>query len=143
MTPEVVTEKNRAASKSRTLPKSKRLRRSKEFVLAQKTGKRVHSKHFILVVADAAKKALTSAPQDPGTVLPARIGITVTKKCERLAVRRNRIKRMVREVFRHLCDIIKPGKEIIVIAKTGSADLSVSEVRRQLIGALKFNGFLE
>ena len=52
-----------------------------------------------------------------------RIGITVTKKIGN-AVERNRIKRIIREYFRHHKKMIQGPKDINIIAKKGLARLS-------------------
>lgn len=48
----------------------------------------------------------------------ARLGLIVSKKCEKRAVGRNRLKRLVRESFRNNQELIA-GLDIIVIARKG------------------------
>lgn len=60
-----------------------------------------------------------------------RLGITVPKKKVKLAVGRNRIKRIVRESFRLNAHSL-PNVDIIVIAKHGINDLDNTQVRTQL-----------
>ena len=66
---------------------------------------RVSSKHFLIL---ARGKALPKA----------RLGIIVAKKHVKLAVQRNRIKRLLRESFR-LKQSSMPNIDIIVLAKKG------------------------
>lgn len=58
----------------------------------------------------------------PNSLHHPRLGVTVSKKRARLAVQRNRIKRIMRETYR-LQQHKLPGFDIIVIAKPGITQL--------------------
>jgi ribonuclease P protein component len=60
-----------------------------------------------------------------------RIGMAIPKKHIKLAVGRNRIRRLVREQFRHKQNQL-PAIDIVVIAKAGIADLSNQEINKVL-----------
>ena len=60
-----------------------------------------------------------------------RIGMAIPKKHIKLAVGRNRIRRIVREQFR-LKQHQLPAIDIVVIAKAGIADLSNQEINKIL-----------
>ena len=60
-------------------------------------------------------------------LLPTRLGITVTRKIGR-AVARNRIKRLVREVFRRNRNRLAPGLDMVWIAKRQAVDVSFEQV---------------
>jgi ribonuclease P protein component len=79
----------------------------------------VHTPHFVLVVA-------------PGPLASAlsRLGVTVTKKVG-TAVRRNRVKRLVREAFRLCPDLLPSGIDLVVIAKEGAPELGLSDVQAE------------
>lgn len=62
----------------------------------------------------------------------ARVGLIFSKKNLRQAVQRNRVKRQVRETFRHQQDL--PGLDIIVIGRQGLATLDNSVIRSSLNG---------
>ena len=68
------------------VPKEARVRKRREFLQIQNAGRRVATRHFLVVYACSGDG-------------PPRLGITVTKKIGN-AVARNRIKRAVREAFR-------------------------------------------
>jgi ribonuclease P protein component len=63
-----------------------------------------------------------------------RLGITASKKVGG-AVVRNRVKRLVREVYRLHKDGFPAGKRVVVVAKTEAAGLTRAAVERELLGA--------
>ena len=81
-------EKNKAASRSQKLTKASRLKKKKDFRFAR--FKRVRTKLFVFVLN----------PQGRG-----RLGISLSKKILRTAVARNRVRRLIREVFRRNGDL--------------------------------------
>ena len=100
-------------------PKSRRLRARREFLAAQSSGLRVHTRHFVLIVAPG-----------PDPAAAARLGITVTRKVGD-SVRRNRCRRVVREVFRLDPALLPAGVDLLVIAKNGAPLLSFADVRAE------------
>ncbi|MGE0792079.1 MAG: ribonuclease P protein component [Sandaracinaceae bacterium] len=106
---------------SDAFPRTLRLRRREEFLRVQRGGKRVHTAHFILILA----------PRDAERASPARIGITVTTKVAN-SVGRNRIKRVVREVFRRYRSFFPQGHDVVVIAKSGADQLGYDAVRAEI-----------
>lgn len=63
-----------------------------------------------------------------------RIGITVTSKIG-CAVRRNRIKRVTREVFRRNRELFPNDCETVVVARLGAHRLGYQDVLEELQGA--------
>ena len=101
------------------------LRRA-DFLRASRQGRRFATEYFLLYRFDR---------RDAG---PARLGITVTRKIGN-AVRRNRIKRLVREWFRETRtstasgDPVLAGCDLVVIARRGLPDvLSLSMLHPDL-----------
>jgi ribonuclease P protein component len=106
----------------------RRLRKHGEFVRAQRSGRRVGTPHFTLLVA--------AQPPPPR---PARLGLVVGRRVGS-AVRRNRIKRLCRECFRALPELLPGGVDLVVIAREGAPDLALAQVRaewRAVAGLLK------
>ncbi|MGO1502558.1 MAG: ribonuclease P protein component [Marinobacter sp.] len=68
----------------------------------------------------------------PNNLGHARVGLIFAKKNLKLAVQRNRIKRQVRETFRHQPDL--PGMDIIVLGRQGLANLDNQAVSQSLNG---------
>jgi ribonuclease P protein component len=107
---------------SRAYPKSVRLRRRREFLALQRHGKRRHTPSFVILQAPAAT---------PGS----RLGITVSSRVGN-AVVRNRVKRLVREVFRVRRQALQGAFDIVVIAKPDAATISHAQAATELEHAL-------
>lgn len=107
---------------SHTYPKAARVRRRREFLRLQREGTRRHSAHFVLI-----------RQTNGGAV--SRLGVTVSKRVGR-AVIRNRVKRLLREVFRERRDDIQPPSDLVVIAKPGAETLTYAQAATELARAL-------
>lgn len=105
----------------RALGKEARVRKRREFLQIQNAGRRVATRHFLVVYVAASDG-------------PARLGITVTKKIGN-AVVRNRIKRAVRETFRSCAATMARGVSLVVIARDGSSQLGVPATAAELAPA--------
>ena len=97
-----------------------RLKKRYELRRLQLRGRRIHTPHFLIVV-------------HPNALEHTRLGITVTKKVGS-AVQRNRIKRVVREVFRRNRVLFPRSHDVVLIAKRNAVgvdyDSLVGELRR-------------
>lgn len=102
-----------------SFPKSRRLLVRREFLAAQASGARVHTPHFVLIVA-----------RGPIGAAPSRLGVTVTRKVGG-AVQRNRTKRVVREAFRLDRALVPDGVDLLVIAKGGAPTLGLADVQAE------------
>jgi ribonuclease P protein component len=98
--------------------KAERILKRRDYVALSKSGRRVQNEHFIAYFA-------------PSPHSGTRIGITVTKKVGS-AVKRNRIKRLVREYFRLNRHSLSGKWDINIIAKRHIADLSSERAFRSL-----------
>ena len=94
-----------------SFPKSVRLLTSEQYSdVFQKVEIRVSSKHFLILARKRDK-------------INSRIGIIVAKKHVKLAVQRNRIKRLLRESFRHERHQFT-NLDMVVLAKKNASSLS-------------------
>jgi len=106
------------------LPARRRIKKRREFLQLQSSGIKAGSPHFTLI--SKASEAQAAGRQD------SRIGITVTKKVDKRAVGRNRLKRLVREEFRTRRAGFKKAMDLVVICKRGSSGLKAEEIRAEL-----------
>jgi ribonuclease P protein component len=103
--------------------KTARLRHRQEFLRAQAQGKRLHTRHFGVVLAPMA----AGRP---------RLGLVVTRRLGK-AVQRNRVKRLLREFFRrHQTGM--PAFDLVIMAKKGAQALAYHQVEEEL-GRLLFS----
>lgn len=59
-----------------------------------------------------------------------RLGLVIGKKSVKLSVERNRLKRQIRETFRHNLELLA-GWDIVIVAKKGLGDLENEELKHQ------------
>ncbi|GGB16724.1 ribonuclease P protein component [Agarivorans gilvus] len=90
----------------------------------------MHFKHVFSNPVRVGTPQLTILAK-PNTLAHPRLGLAVSKKSIKLAVGRNRIKRLVRESFR-LHQHQLPAVDIVLISKHGIADLSNQEISKML-----------
>ncbi|MEW6387109.1 MAG: ribonuclease P protein component [Thermodesulfobacteriota bacterium] len=101
--------------------KADRLRRRQEFLQAQARGKRLSTPHFRVCLAE-------------GTGERPRLGLVVSRRVGR-AVRRNRVKRLLREFFRRHKSALPPG-DIVIMVNKGASALNYQQVVAELAPVL-------
>jgi ribonuclease P protein component len=111
----------------RSFPKRDRVLRRSEFRAIQSKGARVRTEHFTLILRDRVDR---DGP---------RIGITASRKVAS-SVGRHRVRRLVREVFRHHKSAFPSGSDCVVIVHENIPDLSLVQVRDEVLGALARRG---
>ena len=99
---------------------SDRLKRRADFERVQSKGRKVHSARFLFLVL---------ARTDEGA--PSRIGLTVTRKVAN-AVGRNRIKRVLREVFRKNRGLFPLKCDVVIVAKDRAPGLGYEDTRIEI-----------
>ena len=93
---------------------SRRVKRRKDYLRIQSEGRKIRSKHFLTTVAARIGSVSESAD--------SRIGVTITKKIDKRAARRNRLRRRIREFFRLNRSRLRPSTDIVVIALAGATE---------------------
>lgn len=107
-------------AKRHAFPPSARLHASAEYQAVFKGAKRLSSSHLRL---HAHVRVEATEP---------RLGVTVSKKVDKRAVGRNRIKRVAREFFRHEKAHL-PAGDYVLLVQPGTKLLSNEEIRQQLL----------
>lgn len=105
------------------LAAEQRLRCKAQFDAVFQEQNRLYSRHFL-------------AYYRPNHLPFARLGVIASKKSVRLAVQRNRIRRLVKEQFRHKQALL-PAFDMVVIVKKGTADISNQELSTCIFKLLK------
>lgn len=115
-------------ARRRTWPRAYRLVRRADYTACYEAGRRFHTEHFLVFV----RYGRGDGPA------PARLGTAVSRKAGN-AVRRNRIKRLLREFFRRHARRFPQGTDIVVVARkrAGDASLRQADVDRQLGAVLR------
>ncbi|RJE83317.1 ribonuclease P protein component [Paenibacillus sp. 1011MAR3C5] len=73
---------------------------------------------------------------------PFRLGVSASKKIGN-AVMRNRMRRMVKEIVRHLEDRVQPHTDLILIVRKPATTMSMKEMEKSVIHVLKKAGLLK
>ena len=103
-----------------TFPKSKRLLNAKDYSdVFDGVDIKISTQYFLCL----ARKRRTQPP--------CRLGIIVAKKNVRLAVKRNRIKRLLRENFR-LSTTQLPEYDLVMMAKRNSGETESEKLSKEL-----------
>jgi len=110
------------------LKKHERLRRRKDFELAFRHGSRRHTKNFAIILRQNGLQF-------------SRLGVTVGKKVGN-AVKRNRVKRYLREFFRLHKHKLPPSHDVVIIAREDAATLAYHNLREELAAVLMENNCL-
>ncbi|MFW6323926.1 MAG: ribonuclease P protein component [Desulfovibrionales bacterium] len=107
--------------------KQNRLTERSQYLEVYSLGRRFYSKYFILFALSRGQG-----------VFFWRLGITASKKIGS-AVRRNRVKRLVREVVRRNQKILDRPVDIVVVAKRGipTGSLTYGDVEADLVPVLR------
>jgi len=101
-------------------PKSLRLRKRREYLLVQRRARKHLTPDLVILWM-------------PGQTPMTRLGITVSRKVAKQAVRRNRVKRWIREAFRRL-DLERGSEplDLAVIARPRAVNARYPSIQDQL-----------
>ena len=106
-----------------SLTKADRISKRSEFRYISNFGKKLEDKYFIVLFCI-------------GQTERSRLGLTVSRKVGN-AVKRNRVKRLLREYFRLNRQKLDGNWDINIIAKKDAADLTLDQVFLSLNGILQ------
>lgn len=108
------------------LPKKYRLS-SKDFVSIKKEGRRVFGPLFGLLIKE----------EEEETENEPKFGFIVSKKVDKKAVIRNKIKRRLDQALLFYLPRIKPNAKAVFLAKKTLVDASFSEIQKEIERMLK------
>ena len=108
------------------LTAARRVKKRREYLHIQNRGKKYRAEHLLLSVWSL-----------PETAKDSRIGVTVTKKVDKRAVNRNRIKRQIKEYLRKQRRFFSYPVDLVVITLNGACELNYDQVCQQLEFLLK------
>ncbi|MEC2075603.1 ribonuclease P protein component [Metabacillus fastidiosus] len=98
--------------------KKNRIKKNEDFQKIFKQGKSMANRQFVIYFLEREESEL-------------RIGLSVSKKIGN-AVTRNRVKRLIRQVFLEEKERIANNKDFIIIARKPAAEMSYEEVKSSL-----------
>ena len=100
-------------------PRAFRLTARREFLAVYDKGRRAGSTSFVMFAL-------------PNTMGHCRLGITVTRKAGS-SVERNRIRRVLRDVFRRHRAELTPALDLVLNARPGASEASAADVDREFL----------
>lgn len=101
-----------------SLPRAARLLKAGDFAALRGKSKRISVRHFL-------------AEFSPNEQATCRLGQAVSRRVSKRAVDRNRIKRLVRESYRHVRSEL-PCVDILMIARTSAVRTTSADLREDL-----------
>lgn len=105
------------------LARSNRLKHWKDFQTVFRAGKSYHSRDLTLRLHPV---------KNDQTPISTRIGLSISKKVSKLAVKRNRIKRQLRAILRQLLPHIDPNWKIVIIVRPTANQCNYEHFLQQL-----------
>ena len=112
--------------RSSAFTKKERIRKRADFIDINLHGKRFRTENFTIIA------------QPNGGVI-TRLGVTVSKRVGNSA-KRNHVKRLIREFFRHHKHAMPKGYDVVIVSLHEIQAPSLSKVREELGNVLVKNG---
>lgn len=112
------------------LPRIHRLTKNNDFLLVYQRGRSLTTELLVLRFAKQEGDDL-------------KIGFVVSKKIAKRAVKRNRVKRWLREAVRPFLPHLAPGNHLVFLARNGSEKSNFQTVRFQVEQLLIKGGLLK
>jgi ribonuclease P protein component len=113
-----------------TLNRALRLRKRSDFQRVRQQGRSITSRLLILAWV-------------PNEVTTLRVGFVVSKRISKLAVKRNRIKRLLSEAIRPVLPEVSGGWDIVISARQAIVDADLSTLQHDIVTLLRRARLLE
>ena len=127
--------RDRAARLRLALPRANRLKHRKDFMAVYERGRRRNTANFTLRALRRPKPLVTAsllATTPPPAPIGPQIGISISRKVSKRAVVRNRLKRQIRAIFRHLLPRISGQWWIVIGVKTSAVECDYGQILQEL-----------
>ena len=102
--------------------KTHRILKRPEYLAVKRSGRTEKSRHFLL-------------NWQANGLAESRLGIVATKRVAN-AVGRNYLKRRIREIFRTNRERLPQGRDLVVIARQGAANMAFPQMEREILGLM-------
>lgn len=119
-----------ASPRGQRFPVWLRLRRPSEFTHVFHGGRKCVRRFLVVHAAARPPDAASGAPQ------ATRLGLAVSRKVGK-AVARNRVKRRLREAFRRNHKALRPGFDLVVVARREAAAATYHQLADDLLACLR------
>ncbi len=108
------------------LRKIHRLKHWRDFRSVYKKGSSCYSPHLVL------RALFTGTKDQQSPINPSRIGISISTKVSKKAVKRNRIKRQIRGAIAHILPKMAEGWDIVIVVKPSAIECKYEHFLREL-----------
>ena len=109
-----------------SLGPARRLKRRSDYLRVQSSRKKVSSRHFLLAYQ---KRAIEPSGVEESE---KRFGVTITTKVHKRAVRRNKLRRRLKDCYRVTRPKLVSGAyDIVIIARAGACELPFDKLRNE------------
>lgn len=105
------------------MQRTQRLTRNEDFTAVYRRGKSVANHQFVLYYRAVSRPYF-------------RLGVSASKKIGG-AVVRNRMRRIVKEVVRHMSDEVAPGYDLVIIVRAAATSLDYAALEKSIRHVLK------
>ena len=135
-----------------SLRKAERIRRHIDFQRVFSRGESFRDGHFLFYVlkrppdaSSSLKKAGDASGRIEGGGIGGgnRVGFVVSKRVDKKAVTRNRVRRLLREAYRQNKGKLKEGRDLVLVAREGAGELSFLEMQEALLKLFRKAGLIK
>jgi ribonuclease P protein component len=102
-----------------TLPRKRMLKRRSDFQRVYRTGRSWANRYFVLYAFESDR-------------LEGKVGFAAGKKLG-CAVTRNRVKRLLRETYRHHQDLVRPGLALLLVGRKAMVNVKCDVVEKAFL----------
>ncbi len=110
-----------------------RLRRQQDFRAAREQGRRIDCGGFTFWYVQREMDVVAESPK----IARARVGVVASTAAVGIAVRRNRAKRRLREIFRRHQSLVPRDHDLLLVAKSSVNRLAFAELEKKFLDACR------